>query len=634
MCNQSQASHCRAGHRTSLGSAAGRRGKQEQLRDPHGQPRAPLTGPSVSCADTLISWQKKMYKLNYWPSSENTWVPTCASLCERVVAILGLSLAILQRMIIRPIHFLIAALLLTLGCVEDSQEENTGYSQAPLSISDDIDTQTVHRRASLLITNADALRGLEFGNRLGFGQLLASLGRSAMQEYPSHSLWGNDATPQYNNVDDWVESVFRRAAVDFEENRDSPSNGRIRIGVIHTADNPWQRVLELWPELYDQDTDDVGRGPFRLLAVVNRMDLAGDTDPRGNGPAMLPRPFGEGRLIFGLIDPIAEAAGKPYPLTFILEYKLPALDSDLDVDLDYDYSCHGDNAASCFRSDWETVLTRWSQVWRELSAIRDSETTGYDTNSFRTQLRQIARAFASPDNFAALRANVQLTNANNSVEHELRSWYLFQPQWNLIPRRLRNEPYRCASTGTELASIVESFWDSETQDLIMEPFRFVDDGRAYEIPRRVIDFPYPSLGLETSTPIAGCETTEYDIYTPVGDSWANLARVARVQEEDVWTPSGLDTPESEAKRHAFAIRTCSGCHSAESGAFGFHVSPRLEGKGSRVSRFLKGGATFSRNGATYEYDELGNRKRFLLRAAKAKIEPTDYEGLLRHDLVE
>ncbi len=52
--------------------------------------------------------------------------------------------------------------------------------------------------------------------------------------------------------------------------------------------------------------------PLRLLAIVNRLDLAGDTSHAPITP-------GEGRFVFGVIDQF----GNPLQFTVILEYKLP-----------------------------------------------------------------------------------------------------------------------------------------------------------------------------------------------------------------------------------------------------------------------------------------------------------------------
>ena len=70
-----------------------------------------------------------------------------------------------------------------------------------------------------------------------------------------------------------------------------------------------ERLLDAWPT----DTAgklDLARAPFRLLAIVNRLDLRSDD-----------KPAGEGRLIFGFALPNVPT---PPQLTIIFEYDLPS----------------------------------------------------------------------------------------------------------------------------------------------------------------------------------------------------------------------------------------------------------------------------------------------------------------------
>jgi hypothetical protein len=69
-------------------------------------------------------------------------------------------------------------------------------------------------------------------------------------------------------------------------------------------------LLAAWPHRADGKLD-LAAAPFKLVAIVNRVDLgaaAGD--------------LGEGRFVFALLDP---ATGARRPMTVIFEYKLPAI---------------------------------------------------------------------------------------------------------------------------------------------------------------------------------------------------------------------------------------------------------------------------------------------------------------------
>lgn len=96
------------------------------------------------------------------------------------------------------------------------------------------------------------------------------------------------------------------------------------------------RVLTPWPKLVDGRLD-LAKAPFRLLAIVNRIDLRGST-VYGSGDA------GEARLVFGLLDcnpalPQAEVQ----QFTVIFEY--------------------GINKSSC------SAVRGWAQQWLALGTL-------------------------------------------------------------------------------------------------------------------------------------------------------------------------------------------------------------------------------------------------------------------------
>jgi hypothetical protein len=105
---------------------------------------------------------------------------------------------------------------------------------------------------------------------------------------------------------------------------------------------------------------------------------------------------------------------------------------------------------------------------------------------------------------------------------------------------------------------------------------------------------------------------------------------ARLKKNDVWEIG--ETTSREQKRHAFAVRTCSGCHGPEAGIFGFHVSPRLQNQDAKLSDFMTGGAAniTTKNGVvSYKYHELKNRKNWLQKALDKNA--ILFESLKRND---
>jgi hypothetical protein len=78
------------------------------------------------------------------------------------------------------------------------------------------------------------------------------------------------------------------------------------------------QLVSDWPKLANGKLD-LERAPFRLLAIVNRLDLR-------TGSAYASGDAGEGRFVFGVVDQNATgacAASSQLPFTVIFEYKVP-----------------------------------------------------------------------------------------------------------------------------------------------------------------------------------------------------------------------------------------------------------------------------------------------------------------------
>jgi len=143
--------------------------------------------------------------------------------------------------------------------------------------------------------------------------------------------------------------------------RDRTINGFL---VPNRADAIRQKIINAWPKLPNGKLDPT-KAPFRLLAIVNRMDLRNIR--AGNA--------GEGRFVFGALDP----QGAPLRFTVILEYKLLA-------------------------STQEEAL-RWAEDWHALSVLSGAE--------FNAALQAITDRFAGKD--------VAPTRRNGSALSQLRT---------------------------------------------------------------------------------------------------------------------------------------------------------------------------------------------------------------------
>lgn len=144
-----------------------------------------------------------------------------------------------------------------------------------------------------------------------------------------------------------------------------------------------QQVTNAWLAASGGARLDLTRAPFRLLAIVNRMDLRN----LAAGSA------GEGRFVFGVLDP----AGNPLQFTVIFEYSLPA------------------------KTDAE--VRAWADAWHGLAA----QPVG--SAAFNQALEAITNKFAGP-NAAPGRPNGSAINQVRSNEialaapWELREFHL------------------------------------------------------------------------------------------------------------------------------------------------------------------------------------------------------------------
>ena len=160
---------------------------------------------------------------------------------------------------------------------------------------------------------------------------------------------------------------------------------------------------------------DLGRAPFRLLAIVNRIDLQ---DP-ANGSA------GEGRFVFGVLDQF----GNPLQLTMIVEYNIPATSTAQVLDL--------------------------ANAWHGLASLP------FPSETYNTALQAVTDRFtarnAAPDrvNGSALgqfRANDFFTLG----EWEFREFHLSPTTGGLVPAGVALTPDRRFNNSTTLADYINA----------------------------------------------------------------------------------------------------------------------------------------------------------------------------------
>jgi probable HAF family extracellular repeat protein len=142
-------------------------------------------------------------------------------------------------------------------------------------------------------------------------------------------------------------------------------------------------LISSWPRAADGSLD-LAKAPFRLVAIAARLDLS--TSPNG-----------EGRFIYGLVDPVT---GAPGLMTVAFEFALPSLGTSND-------------------------RQAWAAKFHALGALPFGET-------YNAALQSLTDQFAAAGNLAQVRTN----EAAFGAPWELRQWALsngaLTPTWTAV----------------------------------------------------------------------------------------------------------------------------------------------------------------------------------------------------------
>lgn len=308
-----------------------------------------------------------------------------------------------------------------------------------------------------------------------------------------------------------------------------PANSALQIQVLTKwrADSDALHPVVSPTPLWSADKLDLRVAPYRLIAIVNRLDLAGNSS-YGGGDA------GEGRLLFGLTNnnvPGCPASfnvpgpiGNPTPINIvggqviILEYTLP-------------FSGCADNR-------------NWAARW---IALNDHElTTATGRAAYGTDLAAITETFVA--------AGVGGTDQNGSALGQLRTNdFVFnlpnapnggKSDWDMREFRLDS-----ATTGARLDHVTVKQTPGETVtganvNAWIAANQSAINNQSHEVPEL-----YPG-----TTPFLG----SYTSFVGITDARGANSAVTSDQET----------------RHKFGINTCDGCHRAETLTDFLHVDPR------------------------------------------------------------
>jgi hypothetical protein len=282
--------------------------------------------------------------------------------------------------------------------------------------------------------------------------------------------------------------------------------------------------------------------PFRLLAIVNRVDLRKGNAGYGGGNA------GEGRFVFGIMDMrktggIDPYTNKPTPactptqFTVILEYGIDRRGCKAVRDWGkqwYNLKFHGLGTPS-----YNAALQAITDQFAKANAA-PGKPNGSALNQLRTN--EIAIRNAAPDNFWQLRefrlpkghGHLFEANAKQTPHESLRNTDLTAGYINANQAAILNDTY-----------VVPLFWQNQ-------PFLT----NASDVPGLPLATPSPT---PTATP------------TPV-----------------FWSDGPNVTINNRQARHLFSLNTCSACHHGETFTSFTHIKPAPFGTPAGLSGFMTG----------------------------------------------
>ncbi|NOK36886.1 hypothetical protein HMI49_27125 [Corallococcus exercitus] len=315
-----------------------------------------------------------------------------------------------------------------------------------------------------------------------------------------------------------------------------------RANIVTKLVNPWPKV---------GGALDLTKSPFKLVAIVNRLDLAGNNPAYGSGRA------GEGRFIFAATEGTGTAC-HTVPFLVILEYGVD-------------------------KNDCVSIKT-YAQQWQALSSMALGSAT------YNAALEALTEQFAKRD--------LSPRKPNRSSINQVRTneIWLGSP-WELREFRLWNSTISAASFAAPgpVLGLLNSHTVAQTPDRATKNTLFPSyvNGNA---PAIVALPPTYTVPLTWST---GAFRGGRAVVT---------STFASPSSPPFWSQPPATIPNRQA-RHVFSLNTCDGCHGDEIGTPFTHVSQT-----GALSPFLSGALTVpdrADGSPTRTFNEVLGRQTFL-----------------------
>lgn len=390
-------------------------------------------------------------------------------------------------------------------------------------------------------------------------------------------------------------------------------------------------VLEHWKKQDGYDPEDgnwepdFANAPFRLLAIVNRMDLSlpfdSLTDERGEvkRPAVGPGYYGssvttvasagEGRFVFGVID----ENGKPLETTLILEFALDNGRTQEEL-VHWGMDWHALGKHESFDAEYRRTLVKLTDGFVKRRSLQGDRGQDKPVDAVPTLLRVRSNdgAFGKTREF---REFVTRGSGGASVNALIRRAGIPIPQTEL-PDNLQSTLVPAFLPGTpgeiffrkgtrENSWLSRALRQGQKLNRVLTP----TTARADVLRTPVLNLALPAVAELKGSPTLGT------MVAPVPDNNADYHWDARAVG-------------SHSLRRAFSMQTCCGCHCGDTGTQFFHIAPREKGKPSALSKYLTGDGDRDvvrdpGSGRVVKLQELKNRRTVFEKLLNPKIRRSD-----------
>jgi hypothetical protein len=296
---------------------------------------------------------------------------------------------------------------------------------------------------------------------------------------------------------------------------------------------------------------DLSIAPFRLLAIVNRVDLRGNPGygvVNNDDPCNPSNVGGEGRFVFCLIpDAFRGGRGGTLPPS------------------GYGTGGGGGSTNSACDDAQFTVIFEYGVPKRTCQEIKDYGTEWFNLSRMAFGPSFNAALQHATDQFAAAGAD-PARKPNQSALSQLRANELLRQPWEMREWRIFSNDsdtgWLREVTAKQTPSITHNFQPVVMEYVLANAIAVQHETHTVPLQWRTPGRPsVPFLG--GSAPMSS-ETFFWDGPAPAGSS----------------LPTDL--------RHKFSLNTCNGCHAGETGTPFTHVFPRVPGQQARLSDFLTG----------------------------------------------